>query len=123
MPWFKKMRDDTLEREPYVGDVQAGATGALPYLGIACPVRDPTDGRLLGVVRAAIDFADLYGILAPVRIGRTGHAVLMRSIDGVVLVADEAEHRLGQPYPGFHSLEAAIQGFPVGEQAEKLLTV
>jgi cache domain-containing protein len=120
MPWFKKMRDDTLEREPFVGDVQAGATGTLPYLGIACPVRDPTDGRLLGVVRAAIDFADLYGILAPVRIGRTGHAVLLRSSDGIVLVADETEHRLGQPYPGFNSLEAAIQGFPLGEQGEKL---
>jgi len=120
VPWFRNFRENTLDRQPYVADVQPSSPGALPFLGIAYPVRDPGDGHLLGVLRAAVDFTDLYGILAPVRIGRTGHAVLLRGTDGIVLASDENDRVLRQVYPGFSALFGAMQGFPVAEQAEKV---
>ena len=67
-----------------------------------------------------MDAADLYGVLAPVRVGRTGHAVLMRATDGLVLASDESERILKEPFPGFASLQGAVLGFPLGERGEAL---
>jgi hypothetical protein len=79
-----------------------------------------TEGNWLGGVRALIDAADLYGVLAPVRVGASGHAVLMRSTDGLVLASDESERILKETFPGFDSLQGAVEGFPLGEQGEAL---
>jgi hypothetical protein len=95
----------------------------MPDSGRGCwrrlPIRD-TEGALLGGIVGLVDVADLYGVLAPVRVGRTGHAVLMRATDGLVLASDESERILRQHYPGFASLQAAVAGFPLGEHGEAL---
>ena len=84
-------------------------------LEIAYPVRDP-NGQWLGAVRGLVDGSDLYAVLAPVRIGRTGHALLVRASDGTILAADENDRILDQPLPGWASLQSAIEGFPLAEQ-------
>ena len=62
-----------------------------------------------------VDAGDLYTVLAPVRIGRTGHASLLRSTDGLILASDESERILKVPLPGFESLRNAVEGFPMAE--------
>jgi len=82
-------------------------------------VRDGT-GVLVGAARALIDAADLYSVVAPVRIGRSGHAVLVRATDGVLLASDESELVLSRSLPGFAALKNAIEGFPLGESGQQL---
>ena len=74
----------------------------------------------LGALRALLDAADLYTVLAPVRIGRTGHAALIRSTDGLVLASDESERILKVPLPGFDALRNAVEGFPLAESGQEL---
>ena len=64
--------------ELWVGALQQpkGITGTL--LEVAFPIQ-AEDGTPAGALRALIDGTDLYTVLAPVRVGRTGHAVLVRS--------------------------------------------
>ena len=91
----------------------------MTLLEMTYPVRDP-DGTWIGAVRALVDANDLYTVLAPVRVGRTGHAVLLRATDGLVLASDESERILKTTYPGFDSLRAALEGFPIGESGQAL---
>lgn len=117
--WFKALSPAEAGERPFVGDMQRVAGSPTTVLEIAYPMHD-TDGNFLGGVRALVDAADLYGVLAPVRVGRTGHAVLIRSTDGMVLASDESERILTAPYPGFASLQGAAEGFPLGEHGEAL---
>jgi hypothetical protein len=58
--------------------------------------------------------------LAPVRIGRTGHASLLRSTDGLILASDESERILKMPLPGFESLRNAVEGFPMAQSGQEI---
>lgn len=107
--WFGTVSDESPEPVPYVGDFQRAAGGGPAVLELAYPVRDPSDGRFLGAVRGLVDTTDLYGVLAPVRVGRTGRAVLLRSTDGLILASDESETVLERRFPGFRFIQAAIQ--------------
>jgi len=104
-PWFKGVM--AAEGRAWMSDIQRppGAGGA--YFEMAYPVTHPVDGRWLGAIRAVVDPLDLYAVLAPVRVGRTGHAVLLRASDGTVLASDETDRVLAAKFPGFRFLEAA----------------
>jgi hypothetical protein len=91
-----------------VTDVYRQPGSSLALLDIAYPMVSPEDGRLLGALRAVIDASDLYTVLAPVRVGRTGHAVLVRSTDGMILASDETAKPLNQSLPGFAAIQAAM---------------
>lgn len=112
--WFQKLAEPGAAGQIYLSDGQ-GPGGPPTVLETAYPIR-ASDGRLLGAFRAFIDVQDLYGLLAPVRIGKTGHAVLVRAGDGLVLASDDSGAVLSRPYAGFASLSAAALGFPLGEQ-------
>jgi len=107
--WFGTVSAESPDPVPYVGDFQRPAGRGPAVLELAYAVRDPSDGRFLGAVGAQIDTTDLYGVLAPVRVGRTGHAVLLRSTDGLILASDESETVLQRPFPGFRFIQAAMQ--------------
>lgn len=105
--WFKGVASDEAGRL-WVSDIQRAASGAA-FLEIAFPVRDPGDGRWLGALRAVLDPTDLYSVLAPVRMGKTGHAQLIRATDGMVLASDDSGRILKEKFPGFQFLQAAKQ--------------
>jgi hypothetical protein len=117
--WFRLMAAPDAEPEPQIGDLQQPRGSSVTLFERVYPVRDP-DGTWVGAVRALVDANDLYTVLAPVRVGRTGHAVLLRATDGLVLASDESERILKIVYPGFESLRAALEGFPIAEPGEAL---
>ena len=117
--WFKELSSQEAEPALHVGDLYRPAGSTLSLLDIALPVRNPDD-VWIGAVRAVLDAGDLYTVLAPVRIGRTGHASLLRASDGMVLASDESERILKTPYPGFESLRSAVEGFPLGESGQQI---
>jgi hypothetical protein len=117
--WFKDLAAQEGEPAPHVGDIYRAGGGGLNLLEVAYPVQT-SDGAWLGGVRAVIDASDLYSVLAPVRIGRTGHAVLIRETDGMVLASDESERILTTPYPGFDSLQNALEGFPIADEGQAI---
>jgi hypothetical protein len=104
-PWFKGVL--AAEGRAWMSDIQRPPGSTVAFFEIAYPVTDPADGRWLGAIRAVVDPLDLYAVLAPVRVGRTGHAVLLRASDGTVLASDETDRVLTAKFPGFRFLEAA----------------
>jgi hypothetical protein len=117
--WFKDLSSQEGEPELHVGELYRPPGSNVSLLEIAFPVRNPDD-VWIGAVRALIDAADIYTVLAPVRIGRTGHASLLRATDGMVLASDESERILKVPFPGFESLRNAVEGFPLGESGQQI---
>jgi hypothetical protein len=117
--WFKDLSTQLGDPEVHVGDLYRPAGSTLNLLDVVFPVRNPED-VWLGAVRVLLDAADLYTVLAPVRIGRTGHASLLRSTDGLVLASDESERILKVPLPGFDSLRNAVEGFPMAQSGEEI---
>jgi hypothetical protein len=107
-PWYHHMAQASLP-SAIIGDVQRSSVNGQPYFDVAYSIVDPKDGSWLGAVRGLVATADLYGVLASVRIGQTGHAVLIRESDGLVLAADEAERTPAATFPGFESIRAAMQ--------------
>ncbi len=117
--WWKHLSSQEGDPEVHVGELYRPAGSTVSLLEIAFPVRN-RDDVWVGAVRAVLDAGDLYTVLAPVRIGRTGHASLIRATDGLVLASDESERILTVPFPGFESLRNAVEGFPLGESGEQI---
>ena len=117
--WFQEIATQEGDARLYVGDMQRPRGSTLTLLELAYPVRD-AGGVTLGALRALLDANDLYTVLAPVRVGSTGHAILVRSTDGLILASDESERILKIPLPGFEPLRNAMEGFPIGESGQAL---
>ncbi len=119
LEWFKNLATQLGDAQVHVGEMYRPAGSNLNLFEIAFPVRNSED-VWLGAVRVLLDAADLYSVLAPVRIGRTGHASLLRSTDGLVLASDESERILKVPLPGFESLRNAAEGFPMALSGQEI---
>ena len=117
--WFKALSAPEGAASEYVGEPFRPNGSTIALYEIAVPVRNAA-GTFVGAARALLDAADLYAVVGPVRIGRTGHAVLLRAADGLVLASDDSERVLAQPLPGFASLRNALDGFPLGESGQQL---
>jgi hypothetical protein len=104
--WFRALAQDE-QPEPFVGDIHKDASGQ-GVIEIAYPVYGD-DGQWLGGVQTVLESADLYSVLAPVRVGRTGHAELIHSKDGLILASDNSARELSMVYPGFSAIQAAIR--------------
>lgn len=117
--WFKDMAAQEGEAELHVGDMFRPAASTTTLLELAYPIQT-SDGTWRGALRALLDANDLYSVLAPVRVGRTGHAVLVRASDGMVLASDESERILKTPLPGFDSLRNALEGFPIATDGQAI---
>ena len=117
--WFKAVAAQEGEPEAHIGEPFRPTGSSMTLFEIVYPVRD-ADGVFIGATRALVDASDLYAVLGPVRIGRTGHAVLVRATDGLVLASDETERVLTTPLPGFDSLRSAVEGFPLGDSGRQL---
>lgn len=117
--WFKALLAEEGEPQAWVGDVERPAGYSYAFVELGFPIRT-ADGTFRGAVRGRLDANDLYGVLAPVRIGRTGHATLIRATDGMILASDESERVLTTVFPGYSSLAGALQGFPTTTEGEAL---
>lgn len=107
-PWQETLLGEDASVRPYVGDIQRTPGTDSAVLEMAYPIRGVA-GPPRGIVRALVDAADLYGVLASVRIGRSGHAVLVRAEDGLILASDEQSKVLRDRFPGFATIQAAIR--------------
>jgi len=117
--WFKELAAREGEAQAWVGDIERPAGSSMAALELAYPVLD-ADGLFRGAIRGLLDARDLYGVLAPVRVGRTGHATLIRATDGMVLASDEGDRILNAAFPGFAALSGAIEGFPLAADGEAI---
>lgn len=117
--WFRELAQQQGEPQARVSDPFRPAGSSATLFTLDYPVRD-AESRFRGALRAVIDAGDLYGVIAPVRVGRTGHAVLVRASDGLVLASDDAERVLSRPLPGFDLLKSAVAGFPLGDSGREL---
>jgi C4-dicarboxylate-specific signal transduction histidine kinase len=105
--WFRAFASEPLADQIQVGDVERRHDSTLALFHLAWPVRDG-EGTFLGAVRAVLDARDLDAVLAPVRVGETGHALLLRGRDGMILGGDDTAGVLEARYPGYSQLQAAM---------------
>lgn len=117
--WFQALAGQEGDPEARVGEPYRPAGSSVALFEIAYPVRD-AQGVFLGATRALVDASDLYAVLGPVRVGRTGHAVLVNARSGLVLASDETERVLATPLAGFDLLRGAADGFPLGDSGRQL---
>jgi hypothetical protein len=107
-PWFAAMARNELSGA-YVGEIGRATTHAPGFLEIAYPIVHPHAGYWIGAVCGFVSTSDLYAVLAPVRIGQTGRALLLRSSDGLILASDETERVLRDTFSGFSSIRTGMQ--------------
>jgi hypothetical protein len=117
--WFKELAAQEGEPQAWIGDIETAPGSSMAALELGYPVLDE-GGLFRGAVRGLLDARDLYGVLAPVRVGRTGHATLIRATDGMILASDEGDRILNAVFPGFPALSGAIEGFPLAADGEAL---
>jgi hypothetical protein len=117
--WFKELSAQEGEPDAWIGDIQRPPGSSLAGLELGYPIRDD-DGIFKGGVRGLLDARALYGVLGPVRVGRTGHATLIRANDGMILASDEGDRILNASFPGFNSLAGAVEGFPLAADGEAI---
>jgi hypothetical protein len=117
--WFKSLSSEEGEPQAWIGDIERAPGSSLAALEVAYPVRGE-DGLFTGAVRGLVDAHSLYGVLGPVRVGRTGHATLIRATDGMILSSDEGDRILNSTFPGFNSLARAVEGFPLAADGEAI---
>jgi hypothetical protein len=117
--WFKELAAQGGEPQAWIGDIERPAGSSLAGLELGYPIRDD-DGIFKGAVRGLLDATSLYGVLAPVRVGRTGHATLIRVNDGMILASDEGDRILNATFPGFNSLARAVEGFPLAADGQAI---
>jgi hypothetical protein len=117
--WFKELSAQEGEAQAWIGDIERPRGASMAALELGYPVLDD-DGLFRGAIRGLLDARDLYGVLAPVRVGRTGHATLIRATDGMILASDEGDRILNATFPGFASLSGAIEGFPLAADGEAI---
>jgi hypothetical protein len=117
--WFKELASQEGEPQAWIGDIERPPGSSLAALEIGYPVRDD-EGLFKGAVRGLVDAHALYGVLAPVRVGRTGHATLIRATDGMILASDEGDRILNASFPGFDSLARAVEGFPLAADGQAI---
>jgi hypothetical protein len=102
--WYRALSSDGVRGE-YIGDIHRPQGSDKAFLEIAYPIRAP-EGHWQGAVRALVDASDLYSVLAPIRVGRTGHGLLVRREDGMILGSDDAHAVLTEVFPGHEVLQA-----------------
>jgi hypothetical protein len=105
--WFRAFATESLAQRVQVGDVERRHDSSLALFHLAWPVHDG-EGSFLGAVRAVLDAEDLDAVLAPVRVGETGYALLLRGRDGMILGGAANLGVLEARYPGYSQLQAAM---------------
>jgi hypothetical protein len=129
--WFRAFAAEPLAQGIQIGDVERRHDSSLALFHVAWPVHDG-EGLFLGAVRAVLDAQDLDAVLAPVRVGESGHAVLLRGRDGMILGGAANVGVLESRYAGYPQLQAAMaenrtswlvtaQTEPVEEGGERLV--
>jgi hypothetical protein len=106
--WKETLLGDEPSVRPYVGDIQRIPGTEDAALEIVFPVRG-LQGPPIGIVRGLVDARDLYSVLSAVRIGRTGHAELVRAEDGLVLASDDESRVLRERFRGFGAIQAGMR--------------
>jgi hypothetical protein len=119
MAWFKELAAQEGQPMAWIGDIERVTGSSMSALEVGYPVRDEA-GLFKGAIRGLLDARSLYHVLSPVRIGRTGHATLIRASDGMILASDEGDRILNASFPGFASLSGAVEGFPLTEGGEAI---
>ena len=80
-----------------VSDVSFDESSGVWAVDIGVPIRTPSDGAMVGILRGTVDISVVFDTLAAIRIVETGGAVLL-SGDGTILYAEDAA-RWMQPAP------------------------
>ena len=104
------------------GDIQFDESANVYGMEIAHPVRDPSSGEVMGVIKAIADSHEISALVAATRLGPTSEAVLI-SADGTGILGPErtVRYRFAEPIsleePGRRYVEATeVLALPAEER-------
>jgi hypothetical protein len=82
-------------------------------MDIAVPVLvgEGDNQKVAGVLKALIDVRDVFAVMASVRFGETGRALLLNGPDRSIINSDDPDNVMKDTHPGFvHLQEAQAEG-------------
>jgi hypothetical protein len=103
----------------YLSDISPDKTARLYAMEIAEPILDPVTKSAIGVIKAVIDTREIFGLINSVKVGQSGHAVLLRG-DGTVITSPHVTIAQQLPYTFFEEVRLASNSTrPVVAAGEK----
>ena len=112
-PWWQKAYGDGWTGTIHVSNVRHDYSAKVHGMDIAVPVRtgEGDDQRVVGVLKALIDVRDVFAVMASVRFGESGRALLLNGPDRSIINRDDPGDVMKDTHPGFvHMLEAQAEG-------------
>lgn len=109
-PWWQKAYGDGWAGTIYVSNVRYDRSAKVHGIVVAVPVRIGKDDeqRVVGVLKAHIDVRDLFAVMASVKFGESGRALLLNGPDRTVINSDEPDDVMKDAHPGFVHLQEAL---------------
>jgi hypothetical protein len=107
--WWQRAYGDGLTGTIFLGNVRFDPSAGVYAMEVAVPVRQKSGEETIvaGVLKGLIDARDLASVVGSVRVGETGHALLVDASDGVVISGGEGVDR--SAYQGMPSLQQAMR--------------
>ena len=112
-PWWQKAYGDGWTGTIHVSNVRYDYSAKVHGMDIAVPVfvGKGDHQKVAGVLKALIDVRDVFAVLASVRFGETGRALLLNGPDRSVINSDDPDNVMKDTHPGFvHLQEAQAEG-------------
>jgi hypothetical protein len=109
-PWWQKAYGDGWAGTIYVSNVRYDRSAKVHGIDVAVPVRIGTNDEqiVVGVLKALIDVRDLFAVMASVRFGESGRALLVNRPDRTIINRDEPDDVMKDVHPGFVHLQEAL---------------
>ncbi len=112
-PWWQKAYGDGWTGSIHVSNVRYDYSAKAYGMDIAVPVLvgEGDDQKVAGVLKALIDVRDVFAVMASVRFGETGRALLLNGPDRSIINSDDPDNVMKDTHPGFvHLQEAQAEG-------------
>jgi putative methionine-R-sulfoxide reductase with GAF domain len=88
--WWEAAWNDG-EGAVYISDPEYDESAGVTAVLIAVPIREERTGEIIGVVRSTLNMEELEKLIMSVRIGETGHAVLLGRTGNIIFESADAE--------------------------------
>jgi hypothetical protein len=109
-PWWQRAYGDGVTGTIHVSNVQYDTSARVHGMDVAIPIRvgEGEQERIVGVLKALIDVRDLFAVLDAVKVGGTGHALLLNAPDRTIITSTNPSRVMKEVYPGFVHLNEAV---------------
>jgi hypothetical protein len=108
--WWQKAYGDGVNGAIHVSNVRYDVSARVHGLDVAVPVQfqDGESAWVGGVLKALIDVREVFAVVDAVRVGESGHALLLNAPDKTIINNPNPDEVMKNEQPGFVHLQEAL---------------